>query len=286
MTISIESLQLSALQGTVLEKTRVESSAFQQVGTNIGTLPLQGTSIEGIANIQSKGVKEGGEKTASGIAKSVKMGAEKFVSTAVMTQEAFLTQERVVKAVWEKQPQAHGVAYDLYIAGIEELPEHFANFVTLGDAQVQEISTGVEGLTDMDDARAKVLNGKADKHVYSTAFLAYLKRQRNANTGVPIHNIEGDTRSGTIDGETYRTFVSTVPVGFVGDFDNFYWGVNGVADEFMYQLKDAGTIKDSGTGVEHNLTSQNKVALMNELFQGAQVVDKTNFVKLVPAATV
>jgi hypothetical protein len=280
--ITIKDLELGAIPTGLLEKTRVESSAFQSVGTEIADLPLHGGTIDGIANVESNGVAEGGQKIASGEQRVTHIGANKFVASTVLTEEAFITAAHIRQAITQKQPQAHAKKFDLYVSGLVPVPAFFSNFVSLGDVQEAPISEGVEASVDMDDALGLVANGAVTAGVLTTSMLSYLRRQRVGSTGARVFDITGDANGGTIDGIPFRTIQSPVKLGYFGDFENFYWGTHSLSEEFAFKIKDAGEITD-GNGVKHNLTDSNKIALVSEIFQGAAVVDKTNFVKVVPA---
>jgi hypothetical protein len=285
MIISVADLKLGTIDSNLLEKSRVDVSAFQRAGTKLTSLPLGGVTIGSLSDIESFGVGEGGKKLASGTAGAWIVKPNKFVSTVVETEEVFRTAENLVQAILTKQPQAHARKFDLYVAGLVALPPEFSHFATLEAAQEVEISTGVEASTDMDDAHAAVLNGNVTAYVLTTTMKAYLHRQRVGTTGARVFEIIGDSKSGTIDGVPYFCIAHTAKVGFLGDFDNYYWGVNGISDEFMYKIHTAGNQTDVN-GIVHNLNEENKVALVNELLQGSGVSNIANFVKIVPAPAV
>lgn len=281
MTITVADLQLGAIPTGLLEKTRVEASAFQRAGTQLPTLPLHGATIDGVDGFESNGVAEGGQKIASGVQSVTHIGAGKFVCATVLTEEAFITAAHIKDAITKKQPQAHARKFDLIVAGLAPVPAGFQNFHTLKDVQSAEISEGVDAGADLDDALALVRNGAVTYGVLTTAMESYLRRQRIGATGARVF----DMTNGTIEGIPYATINSTEKLGYFGDFDNFYWGTAQLADEFAFKVKDAGNITD-GNGVVHNLTDSNKIALISELFQGAAFTNALNYVKIVPAAVV
>lgn len=284
MAITIADLQLGALPSGLLEKTRVESSAFLSLGTQIPDLPLQGTTIDGVGDIESYIVKEGGQKIMSGAQTVTHIRPWKFVAGTILTEEAFITAAHIRDAITRKQPEAHARKLDALELGLVEATGDFANFPTLADAQVVEISEGVDAGVDWDDALAAIRNGNADGAVLTTGMEAYLRRQRIGATGARVFDIQKTpgSNSGTIEGIPYRTVTSTVKKGVIGDFSNFYWGTHELGDEFAHKIKDAGNITDNN-GVVHNLTDSNKVALVNEIYMGVAYTNIANYVMIVPA---
>lgn len=286
MTITIEDLQLGAIPTGLLEKTRVDASAFQFIGTQLPTLPLHGATIDGVGDVESYGVEEGGQKIASGVQSVTHIGAGKFVAACVLTEEAFITAAHIRDALTKKQPEAHARKFDLIVAGLAPVPAGFSNFHTLKDVQSATISEGVEAGADLDDALSLVANGNVTGAVLTTAMLSYMRRQRIGATGARVYDIQmTGQQTGVIEGIKFALISSTVKLGYFGDFSNFYWGTHVLDAQFAFKVKDAGNITD-GNGVVHNLTDSNKVALISEIFQGAAFTNAANYVKVVPAPAV
>lgn len=276
--ITIEDLELGALPSGLLEKTRVEASAFLSLGTQLPDLPLHGTTIDGVGDIESYVISEGGQKIMSGVQSVTHIRPYKFVAGTILTEEAFITAAHIRDAITKKQPEAHARKLDAILLGLVPVPADFENFPTFAAAEVVEISEGVDAGVDLDDALGAIRNGSATGAVFTTAMESYLRRQRVGATGARVFDMTGNT----IEGIPYRTVTSTVKKGIVGDFENFYWGTHELGDAFAHKIKDAGNITDNN-GVVHNLTDSNKIALVNELYQGVAFTNIANYVTIVPA---
>lgn len=301
MTVNLLGFELGEVDSQLVESERQKASAFKRAGTRVN-LPLTGTTIKGVTGLQAYGVGEGKTKTASGKSVAAHMGANKSVQVTVETKEAWNYSSTIADAILTAQPTAHATLFDKVILGLAPVPADWKNFVVLKtvaagnqaaqdaayeagtDIRTIEIPTGEAATVALDDVEGAVAEGVITAYVLTTAMLAYLKRQRIASTGARAFDIVADgVDSGTINGGTpYYTVKSSVPVGVAGDFSKFYFGDFTFEGDTGYDVKDAGNITDS-EGVEHNLTSDNEVALFNEVMQGAQVLNKANFVRFVPA---
>lgn len=280
MTIQLSDFDFGAIDSGLIFAEQLKNSAFQKLGNKVA-LPRTGTIITGVTGVKSELVAEGGTKPVSGTGTSTKIGSNKFASIVVQTTEAWEYSSQIATTVLETQPKAHATAFDQYIAGLVAIPGTFSNFVNLGaTAKTQAIQAGVDAGVDLDDAVAQVASGEATGVALSTAMLSYLRRQRVGTTGVRVFDVEGDNNEGTIDGIPYAIFRSNVQVGFVGDFSRFSWG----SDETLSQRVAIDGIVVDDASVSHNLTQDNKVALISEIHQGANVLDLNDFVKITPAS--
>lgn len=285
MVMTFESLNLGEIDSGVVIGSVQKASAFQRVGRRIA-LPRTGAVVTKVSGITAAGVGEGEEKIASGSLAGVPVGSNKIHSTVVQTEEAFSYSETIASVVFDEQPAAVAKQFDAYVSGIVPLPANWANFSTFASATEVEIGTGADASQDFDDALAALSEGVYTGLVASTAFLNYLKRQRNAANGLRVFEVSGDTNEGVFEGLNFATFVSNIPVAFIGNFDNYVWG----ADEFLggdnnspYRVHTSGMQQDSNA-VVHNLNAENKVAIQYEQFVGSGIADLASFVKLVPAA--
>lgn len=278
MAITLKDFDFGAVDSKITLTERLNGSAFMKLGTKI-SLPLTGAIVTSISGITSRLVAEGGSKPVNGSGSKFLVGSNKFASIVVETTEAWQYDSRISDAVFEQQPKAHAVAFDAYISGLVAIPVEFTNYVSL-DNTTQEvtISAGVEGTVDLDDARALVASGEATGIALSSSMLSYLRRQRVTTTGVRAFEITGTNQEGTIDGTPYAVFKSPVAVGYVGDFSRFFYGVD---SENSSRFTQDGTVTDDNA-VVHNLTQENKVALINEIRQGANVATLNDFVKITP----
>lgn len=278
--ITLAGYDLGAVDSGVLLTETSKASAFQRAGRRI-TLNPTGNAIKSVAGITSYGVGEGKAKTASGTGSKVVVGNNKFAVVTVETIEAWNYDGRVAEAVFDFAPTAHAKAFDAMVAGFAPVPVEFSNFASLSEAQEVEVGLGADASISLDDAAGVITDGSVTAYVLTTAMLAYLKRQR-LNSGTRVLDVEGNNVEGTIDGIPYYTITSSELVGYAGNFaERYFWGTADVLSPTFF-VKDAGTISDSD-GVEHNLTSENKLALFHEIFQGSGVADLSYFARLVPA---
>ena len=278
MAIKLSDFDFGAIDSGLVLAEQLKNSAFQKLGNRVA-LPRVGTVVTGVTGVTSELVAEGGTKPVSGTGIEAKIGSNKFASIVVQTQEAWEYSSQIATTILETQPKAHATAFDQYIAGLVAIPGTFSNFVNLGaTTNTQSIDAGVDASVDFDDAIALVASGEATGVALSTAMLSYLRRQRVGVTGVRVFDIEGDNNEGTIDGIPYAIFRSSTAVGFVGDFSRFSWGSD---EEVFSRIAQDGIVIDDAS-VSHNLTQDNKIALINEIHQGANVLNLDDFVKISP----
>lgn len=285
MTITLAEQQLPAVDTGVIHGITEKGSAFQTLGTQI-PLSATGAYIRSLENIKSFGVGEGQDKTASGTARSLVIGNNKFVAVVVLSDEAARENPRIAEAIFKRIPTAHADSFDGMASGEIAIPVGFYNFGTLADAPVVPIGVGGEASVDFDDAEGEI--GLATGLAATPRFISYLKRQRTAQGMKALdiditRNLETGVREGTVNGIPFQLINSTGQYAYIGDFKaNYFWGVADVEGGENFYMRNQGNITDVD-GVEHNLTGQNKRALFGASFYGSGVTDVNAFRKLVPA---
>lgn len=281
MTVNYKDFNFGPVNSGEVAQTRIKASAFFRLGKKI-SLPPQGAVVTGVTGITSRLTKEGTKKPVNGKSTSVKIGSNKFASIVVETKEAADFNENLTNYIYEVQPAAHGEAADRLIAGLDSLPVGVTDFVQLQGSGINEVymREGADAAVDLDDAIAAVESGQATGIALSSAMLSYIRRQRIGATGARTFEVVGDNDNGTIDGLPYATFKSSTPIAFVGDFDRFYYG----ADENAFNRIAEDGIVDDDDDITHNLTTENKIAIINEVWQGAGVITKKDFVRVLPAS--
>lgn len=269
MAFTLESLGLGKIDSNIVLQDSVTSSAFLSAGTNVGPIPVGGLSFPRLTSLKAFAVDEGAAKVASGAADFITMDARKIAVAAVWTDEVIASGTAVVDAAWKLMPSEIAKTFDEIEASLVAKPASWSNVPTFGDATM-EIGTGADASTDLDDVKAAVATGDADILVLTTSMLAYLNKQRLAS-GTRVFDIVKDGKnSGTIDGVPYRTIRSNVKKGVALDSTRFFVSITPFLDpetQSPYRVKNAGNITDVN-GVEHNLTSENKTAVLYEAMVG------------------
>lgn len=283
---TIEDLGLGKVDSGVVIKSAFGASAFLGAGTNVGEIPVGGLSFPRLSGLQGFGIGEGEAKIASGLADAITMDARKIQVSTVWTEEVLASKSAIVDAAWNQMPGVVAKTFDEILASLVAKPASWANVPTFGDATL-EIGTGADAGVDLDDVKAAVASGDADVFVMTTSMLAYLSRQRIAATGARVFEIVKDSdskNSGTIDGIAYRTIKSSVAKGVALDSARLFVSLTPFNDPTTgspYRLKNQGSITDTN-GVTHNLTSENKYAVIYEALVGV-AFDVTEFPVFAPA---
>lgn len=279
MAITLESLELGAVDSGAIIETSQEGSAFYKLGKKVVGLGPTGQVFHNLTGQKAFGIGEGGKKVASGKAVPVKINPNKIQTSSVFTEEMIVQKPAVADALFNSAPVAVSVCFDDIIAGVAPVPAAWTNFATLSTAAEKTIGVGEAASVDFDDAVGSLVGGVYNGMVVSSSMLSYMRRQRNSRDG-RVFEITADT----IDGLPYAVFNSTTKVGFVGDFrhllvslETFVSPVSNTA----YRLGTEGSITDTD-GTTHNLLEENKTAVIYEVWAGAAAV-LSSFVKLVPA---
>lgn len=278
MAFTIEDLALGDIEADVVIGITKKTSAFAKLAQAVALLPDRGLSIPRVTNMRAYGVGEGKQKVASGENDSVKMGSNKLQVSTVLTEELVASKVPVADAVMNQFPFVTARDLDLFVLGVHDKPADWSDFSTAAELATVEIADGTT--SNLDDAYEAVDTGSVTGIMLTTKMLSYLRRQRLAS-GTRVYDITDDT----IDGIPYATVISSEAVGIVGDFSQAYASVQefkNVVDGTSYRIKDSGTITDS-SGVEHNLTDSNKIAIQYEQIVGSAFAG-AGLVRIVPAA--
>lgn len=279
---NVADLGLDKIDSGIVIQDVNTSSAVLGAGTNVGSIPLGGLSFPRLGALEAFAVEEGEAKTASGEADSITMDARKLAVASVFTEEVMAEKQPVVDAAWKAMPGAVANKVDLIVDGLVAKPAKWTSDVF--GAPTMEIGTGADASVDLDDVRAAVATGDADVFLLTSAMLAYLNKQRFTSGGRVFEIVKESKNSGTIDGVSYRVIKSNVAKGVAIDSSRLFVSITPFNDPKTgspYRIKDAGTITDTN-GVTHNLTSENKYAVIYEVHAGV-AFDATEFPVFGPA---
>lgn len=268
--ITSSDLDISSVSDELLGKI-VAESAFQRATPSREIGIGEQLNVFTLSNFAPAWVAEGATKPAlsDGVEKiEVKSAKQAFI--VVFSEEAEISAPNLVSALEVQAPAYFARTYDRTVAG--EIAAPSALFHTLDSETITEVdlSTGYSALlsaytTPENGTSAWVLSNKLYGRILGMT----------DSTGRPLI----DPATNTLLGVPVYRFNSTEAVGYVGDFEGSAF--HGVTVSPKVRIARDGNVVDSA-GVEHNLTQQDKSAVILESYSafGAANVD-ANFVKLV-----
>lgn len=268
--------QLAAIDTNIITGNPVLGSAFLRAGTNKVT-SKGGFTYTSFTGLKGQGLKEGGVKVASGSGSTKKSIPEKLVVSTVWTDETIMFLNSIFEAVTQASPKANGVAFDRIVLGVDAKPAEWTAFDTFTGVTEVEVQT----LTEFNSTLSSI---PTTAMVGTRAYLGYLRSEVNG-LGMPAYNIVGGfgkEQDAEVNGIPYFILdkaVSTGSFAIAGDFTSYY--VAKLLANDLVKVKDAGNITDVD-GVTHNLTAENKTAVMVENWLASGIGSLADFVKLVP----
>lgn len=282
MTVSLETLGLAVIDTEEYMVEERKNSGVVGLARDYGAIPLTGISVGAVNDVEAFAVVEGGTKTASGTVSRTVLRPGKLVSTVVLTKEARQSAGSLENAIWTELTTSQGKGFDELVAGTKAKPVGWGDsFKALSELTNEvEIGVGEDAGVDFDALEDAVKNNEITGILISSSMLSYLKRQRVGATGQRVFDITADE----INGIKYSKISSNEQFLYAGNFNRAYFSWTPFIQEngTGFLLHTAGNVPDSD-GVDHNLTAQNKVAIMKEDMI-AFTYDDAYFVRAVPAA--
>lgn len=263
------------LAGTIVKRVHA-SSAFQAVGTQAQTTG-NGLVIPTIGKGKASWVGQGEKKLASDAPTgTITINPQVLQRTVIFSEQLLADGTALANYIVEEAAGSLATSFDQTVAGEIVAP---AGFATLGAAGAVEVTSYATFRAAISSA-----NGKRNTAIVLNVFLLDELQAIVNGSDAPVLNIVGaaDGRSGTINGFPYRVFESdaTTPVGFVGPFDEFYWGV--VSGSFSVEPLTEAAYDEAGEVVL--LKARNLRAVRVEARYGAAVADLSDFRKVENAA--
>lgn len=285
--ITLEDLGLNKIDSDTVIANAFKYSAVLAAGTDEGPVPIGGKTFSRLRSLTAFGIGEGEAKVGGAAVDSIVMDARKIHSTVIWSEEALTAKQNVVKAAWDRQPGEVAATLDRIVLGLTARPAAWSTVPVFG-APTLEIGTGEDAGVDMDDVLASVVSNANHVLILTSAMLSYLRRQRIGNTGARVFDVvPNDSNSGTIDGTTYYVVNDNVAKGVAVDRSRLFVSLTPFNDPTTgspYRVKSAGSIDDT-EGRTHNLTSENKFAVIYEDLAGV-AFDPEEFPVFAPAAAV
>lgn len=249
-----------------------KASAFQAVGTQAQTAG-NGLVIPTVGKGKASWVEQGGKKLASDAPVGViRITPQVLQRTVIFSEQLLADAARLSEYIVQEAAGSLATSFDQTVAGEIAAP---AGFTSLAAATPVEVNS----YASFRAAIASVAGRRNTGIVLNVFLLDLLQGVTNANDA-PVFNIVGsaDGTSGTINGFPYRVFESDAlePVGFVGPFDRFYWGV--VPGSFSIEPLTEAAYDENGDVVL--LKARNLRAVRVEARYGAGVGNLADFRKV------
>lgn len=288
MSINSSLIGLSVIASDAIAQPIAETSAFMALGAEIPA-SVHSRLITSVSGIQSTQVGEGQLKKSSGASSVKRVKGNKFQASVVLTEEAILSDlgATVANAIGTAFPTAHAKAIDATIFGTQTINPAFEHFGTFTGAGT-ELDLDADGVAAF-DAILEAGNGNVTALALTRKAYNGLRKLRNVN-GVRSLEWTGDAKAGTVEGIPYAVAAGiTGDDGLIvaGDFANFYQsGVSqfgAMGSENGVRWVEYGNWTDVNDTV-HNLSGENKVALVSEVLAASAIVDATAFTKFTLAA--
>lgn len=261
--VSLETLGLSVIDTEEYMVDERKNSGIVGLARDYGAIPLTGISVGAVSDVEAYAVAEGGTKTASGSLSRTVLRPGKLVSTVVLTKEARQSAGTLENAIWSELTSSQGKGFDALVAGTKTKPAGWGDsFKALSELTNEvEIGTGEAAGVDFDALEDAVKNNEVNGYLVSSSMLSYLKRQRVAATGQRVFEISDSE----INGVKFTKISSNEKFLYAGNWERAYYSWTPFIQEngTGFLLHTAGNVPDKD-GVDHNLTAQNKVAIMKE----------------------
>lgn len=279
---TLESLDLHVIDSGDYLQEEIKRSKLAELAKNYGPIDPTGTSVGTVSGVVAYGVGEGKAKTTSGTTGRIVLKPNKLVSAVVLTEEVVAGSPRLESALWDEMVSSQGKGFDDFGIGTKAKPADWGdNFKSLSEVVNEvEIGAGQDAVDDLLDAENSVRDAEINAYLVSSGMLSHLRKQRNA-AGFPLFDIS----NGEINGVPYVKYASVEPVLYAANWNRVWFSFENFADRDgnVFRVVNQGSIDDAD-GTTHNLTAENKYAIIKEDMV-ALAYDESAIVRVVVAET-